>query len=127
MAGVAQQQGDCARCPPSQRLCRSSLSSSPPESRRAGEEDRATQRIPGKPAALVCRNRERAEVRPSEPVGIRPGWEWPRDASRPGKVPLAEKFVAKTTEIRDGGRPHGDFVGDHEIGVFRHEGQFYAY
>ena len=39
---------------------------------------------------------------------------------------MAEKFVAKTTEMQDGDR-RIVFVGDHEIGVFRHEGQFYAY
>jgi nitrite reductase/ring-hydroxylating ferredoxin subunit len=43
-----------------------------------------------------------------------------------GKAPMAEKFVAKTSEFQDGDR-RIVFVGDHEIGVFRHEGQFYAY
>ncbi len=39
---------------------------------------------------------------------------------------MAEKFVAKASEFKDGDR-RIVFVGDHEIGVFRHEGQFYAY
>src|ERR1043165_6609884 len=47
---------------------------------------------------------------------------------RPGRVNnlMAEKFVAKASEFTDGDR-RIVFVGDHEIGVFRHEGQFYAY
>ena len=39
---------------------------------------------------------------------------------------MAEQFVGKTTEFKDGDR-RIIFVGDNEIGVFRHEGQFYAY
>ena len=39
---------------------------------------------------------------------------------------LPEKFVAKLTEFKDGER-RIVFVGDNEIGVFRHEGDFYAY
>ena len=39
---------------------------------------------------------------------------------------MAEKFVAKASEFTDGDR-RIVFVGDHEIGVFRHEGQYYAY
>jgi len=39
---------------------------------------------------------------------------------------MAEKFVAKASEMTDGDR-RIVFVGDHEIGVFRHEGQYYAY
>src|ERR1035441_4432887 len=39
---------------------------------------------------------------------------------------MPEKFVAKTTEFNDGER-RIVFVGDNEIGVFRHEGAFYAY
>ena len=39
---------------------------------------------------------------------------------------MAEKFVAKTSEFTDGER-RIIFVGDNEIGVFRHEGEFYAY
>ena len=39
---------------------------------------------------------------------------------------MAEKFVAKTSEFKDGDR-RIVFVGEHEIGVFRHEGQIYAY
>jgi nitrite reductase/ring-hydroxylating ferredoxin subunit len=39
---------------------------------------------------------------------------------------MAEKFVAKASEMTDGDR-RIVFVGDNEIGVFRHEGAFYAY
>ncbi len=39
---------------------------------------------------------------------------------------MAEKFVAKLSEMKDGDR-RIIFVGDNEIGVFRHEGEFYAY
>ena len=39
---------------------------------------------------------------------------------------MAEKFVAKTSEFTDGER-RIIFVGDNEIGVFRHDGEFYAY
>ena len=39
---------------------------------------------------------------------------------------MAEKFVSKLSEFKDGDR-RIVFVGDNEIGVFRHEGEFYAY
>ena len=39
---------------------------------------------------------------------------------------MAEKFVGKISEFKDGDR-RIIFAGDNEIGVFRHEGQFYAY
>jgi nitrite reductase/ring-hydroxylating ferredoxin subunit len=39
---------------------------------------------------------------------------------------MAEKFVAKASEMTDGDR-RIVFVGDHEIGVFRHGGKYYAY
>ena len=39
---------------------------------------------------------------------------------------MAEKFVAKASEMTDGDR-RIVFVGDNEIGVFRHEGKYYAY
>ena len=39
---------------------------------------------------------------------------------------MAEQFVGKLSEFKDGDR-RIIFVGDREIGVFRHEGQFYAY
>jgi nitrite reductase/ring-hydroxylating ferredoxin subunit len=43
-----------------------------------------------------------------------------------GRAAMAEKFVAKLSEFNDGDR-RIVFVGDNEIGVFRHAGQFYAY
>jgi nitrite reductase/ring-hydroxylating ferredoxin subunit len=39
---------------------------------------------------------------------------------------MSEKFVAKLDEFKDGER-RIVFVGDNEIGVFRHQGAFYAY
>jgi nitrite reductase/ring-hydroxylating ferredoxin subunit len=45
---------------------------------------------------------------------------------REGVIEMAEKFVAKLSEMQNGDR-RIVFVGDNEIGVFRHEGQFYAY
>jgi nitrite reductase/ring-hydroxylating ferredoxin subunit len=39
---------------------------------------------------------------------------------------MAEKFVAKASEFKDGDR-RIVFVGEHEIGVFRDKGEFYAY
>jgi nitrite reductase/ring-hydroxylating ferredoxin subunit len=40
--------------------------------------------------------------------------------------PMPEKFVAKVSELNDGDR-RIVFVGDNEIGVFKHGGQYYAY
>src|SRR5205807_900993 len=39
---------------------------------------------------------------------------------------MAEQYVGKITEFADGDR-RIIFAGDNEIGIFRHEGQFYAY
>src|SRR3984957_1859139 len=39
---------------------------------------------------------------------------------------MPEKFVAKLADFKDGER-RIVFVGDNEIGVFRHDGAFYAY
>ena len=39
---------------------------------------------------------------------------------------MAEQYVGKIAEFKDGDR-RIVFAGDNEIGVFRHEGQFYAY
>ena len=39
---------------------------------------------------------------------------------------MAEQFVGKIAEFKDGDR-RIVFAGDNEIGVFRHEGQFFAY
>jgi nitrite reductase/ring-hydroxylating ferredoxin subunit len=43
-----------------------------------------------------------------------------------GVTQMAEKFVAKLSEFKDGDR-RIVFAGDNEIGVFRHDGEFYAY
>ena len=58
-------------------------------------------------------------------VLIRPKGVRPR-VKRKGVTQMAEKFVAKLEEFKDGDR-RIVFVGDNEIGVFRHEGEFYAY
>jgi nitrite reductase/ring-hydroxylating ferredoxin subunit len=47
-------------------------------------------------------------------------------AANKGSGIMAEKFVAKASEMMDGDR-RIVFVGDNEIGVFRHDGQYYAY
>jgi nitrite reductase/ring-hydroxylating ferredoxin subunit len=39
---------------------------------------------------------------------------------------MAEQFVAKTSEMNDGDR-RIVFMGEHEIGVFREKGEYYAY
>ena len=39
---------------------------------------------------------------------------------------MAEQYVGKIAEFNDGDR-RIIFAGDNEIGIFRHEGQFYAY
>jgi nitrite reductase/ring-hydroxylating ferredoxin subunit len=39
---------------------------------------------------------------------------------------MPEKFVAKLADFKDGER-RIVFVGDNEIGLFRHDGAFYAY
>src|SRR5437867_3464248 len=55
------------------------------------------------------------------------------DHPAPGRTPnlrrrasMAEQYVGKIGEFQDGDR-RIVFAGDNEIGVFRHEGQFYAY
>jgi nitrite reductase/ring-hydroxylating ferredoxin subunit len=47
-------------------------------------------------------------------------------ADREGRLRMAEKLVGKISEFKDGDR-RIVFVGDHEIGVFRENGAFYAY
>jgi nitrite reductase/ring-hydroxylating ferredoxin subunit len=42
------------------------------------------------------------------------------------ETPMPEKFVAKLADFKDGER-RIVFIGDNEIGVFRHDGTFYAY
>ena len=39
---------------------------------------------------------------------------------------MPEQFVAKTTEMKDGDR-RIVFMGEHEIGVFKEKGEYYAY
>jgi nitrite reductase/ring-hydroxylating ferredoxin subunit len=64
----------------------------------------------------------------AEPVPAPHGRTMPgrRACSREVFKGMAEQFVGKTSEFQDGDR-RIIFVGDNEIGVFRHEGQFYAY
>jgi nitrite reductase/ring-hydroxylating ferredoxin subunit len=47
-------------------------------------------------------------------------------ADREGKLRMVEKLVGKVSEFKDGDR-RIVFLGDHEIGVFRENGAFYAY
>ena len=39
---------------------------------------------------------------------------------------MAEQFVGKASEFKDGDRQIVR-IGEHEIGIFKHEGEFYAY
>jgi nitrite reductase/ring-hydroxylating ferredoxin subunit len=68
------------------------------------------------------------QIRTLEPVKAGPRSKRRRDcAARPKKgAEMAEKFVAKASEFPDGDR-RIVFVGDNEIGVFRHAGKYYAY
>src|SRR5262245_17273898 len=49
-----------------------------------------------------------------------------RETSSGRRGSMAEQYVGKIAEFKDGDR-RIIFAGDNEIGVFRHEGQFYAY
>jgi nitrite reductase/ring-hydroxylating ferredoxin subunit len=49
-----------------------------------------------------------------------------RDTGQKLETPMPEKFVAKAADFKDGERRIVS-VGDNEIGVFRHDGAFYAY
>src|SRR6266567_1126470 len=54
-------------------------------------------------------------------------WECaPPQLARVGDYAMAEKFVAKVSDFKDGDRKIV-FDRDKEIGVFRENGQFYAY
>jgi len=50
----------------------------------------------------------------------------PGRRGRQGLLRMAEKLVGKISEFKDGDR-RIVFLGDHEIGVFRENGTFYAY
>jgi nitrite reductase/ring-hydroxylating ferredoxin subunit len=50
----------------------------------------------------------------------------PAPTAREETLRMAEKLVGKISEFKDGDR-RIVFVGDHEIGVFRENGTFYAY
>jgi nitrite reductase/ring-hydroxylating ferredoxin subunit len=67
-----------------------------------------------------CRDRQNQQglIRPRRRGGHR--------VKREGTAKMAEKFVAKLSELKDGDR-RIVFVGDNEIGVFRHDGEIYAY
>ena len=54
------------------------------------------------------------------------GVKWAAEADREAILPMAEKLVGKISEFKDGER-RIVFVGDHEIGVFRENGAWYAY
>jgi nitrite reductase/ring-hydroxylating ferredoxin subunit len=57
---------------------------------------------------------------PFPPMGTAAGPKWRVFAA------MAEQFVAKTSEMKDGDR-RIVFVGEHEIGVFKEKGEYYAY
>jgi nitrite reductase/ring-hydroxylating ferredoxin subunit len=87
---------------------------------------------PSPAAALVAFATRREQIRAkNRPEAGLSSWvrRWPpvhRLALKRVKNRMAEKFVAKASEMTDGDR-RIVFVGDHEIGVFRHQGQYYAY
>ena len=60
------------------------------------------------------------------PGQARQGVNWAAKADREGILRMAERLVGKISEFKDGDR-RIVFVGDHEIGVFRENGTFYAY
>jgi nitrite reductase/ring-hydroxylating ferredoxin subunit len=67
----------------------------------------------------------RTGLKSGPPIGEEDGP--PGSPGRPQQgFSMAEKLVAKTSEMKDGDR-RIVFVGDQEIGVFRHQGQYYAY
>jgi nitrite reductase/ring-hydroxylating ferredoxin subunit len=81
----------------------------------------------GRLVALIALAPQTAHIG-AEPV---PAPHGRNDAGPPGLKQggfprMAEQFVGKVSEFQDGDR-RIIFVGDNEIGVFRHEGQFYAY
>jgi nitrite reductase/ring-hydroxylating ferredoxin subunit len=60
-------------------------------------------------------------------IGRQPTGKQEQPTSALGRISrVAEQFVGKLSEFKDGDR-RIIFVGDNEIGVFRHEGRFYAY
>jgi nitrite reductase/ring-hydroxylating ferredoxin subunit len=70
---------------------------------------------------LDCRSRLNLQGRNSSPKRL-----GGNRVKREGTAHMAEKFVAKVSELKDGDR-RIVFVGDNEIGVFRHDGEIYAY
>jgi nitrite reductase/ring-hydroxylating ferredoxin subunit len=75
---------------------------------------------------LIALAQQRAHIA-AEPVSAPHGRTMPGRRIQQGGVPgMAEQFVGKVSEFQDGDR-RIIFVGDNEIGVFRHEGQFVAY
>jgi nitrite reductase/ring-hydroxylating ferredoxin subunit len=86
--------------------------------------------IPPRTPALVAFATGREQIPPKNRSKIRPQSVRKmvrRSTGRPQQgFSMAEKLVAKTSEMKDGDR-RIVFVGDQEIGVFRHEGQYYAY
>jgi nitrite reductase/ring-hydroxylating ferredoxin subunit len=87
---------------------------------------------PAKPMVAFVTGRAQIQYQFKEkPVQIRPenlGTQRPARTGRPleDSSQMAEKLVAKASEMKDGER-RIVFVGDNEIGVFRHEGRYYAY
>jgi nitrite reductase/ring-hydroxylating ferredoxin subunit len=76
--------------------------------------------------ALIALARRRAHIA-AEPVPPRTVERCRAAGPQQGGFPgMPEQFVGKLSEFQDGDR-RIIFVGDNEIGVFRHEGQFYAY
>jgi nitrite reductase/ring-hydroxylating ferredoxin subunit len=54
------------------------------------------------------------------------GWDGRSAAYTGGVGSMAEQLVGKVSDFKDGDR-RIVFIGDREIGIFRHEGEFHAY
>jgi nitrite reductase/ring-hydroxylating ferredoxin subunit len=79
-----------------------------------------------RPAGADCvPSLEKAYIRATAGPCSRPFTTAP-ERQQAGSSGMAEQFVGKLSEFQNGDR-RIIFVGDNEIGVFRHEGRFYAY
>jgi nitrite reductase/ring-hydroxylating ferredoxin subunit len=77
--------------------------------------------------ALIAFVRRNGHYPPRSVAGVRRiRTKMPPAAIRELQSSMAEQFVGKSSEIKDGER-RIVFVGEHEIGVFKEKGEYYAY
>jgi nitrite reductase/ring-hydroxylating ferredoxin subunit len=94
---------------------------------RSGSGAGPPERIPPPPRRWLLSQPERRKFAgKARTAGKNTGLPRIRPAQGKAQNPMPEKFVAKASEFTDGDR-RIVFVGDNEIGVFRHQGQYYAY